>query len=402
MVGWGRRRRRRCVIVVENLPVPLDRHVWQQAVALHEAGWRVSVICPKGPGAQAARETLDGVAIHRHPAPPEGEGLVGYGLEYAVALAWEFWLLLKIRLQEGFDVVHACNPPDLIFTVAAPFKALGARFVFDHHDLAPELYESRFGRTRVHRLLLWLERLSFRMADHVLSSNESFREIAIVRGGKRPEEVSVVHTIPEARRLKRVAADRTARRGKRIVLGYLGIIGFQDGLDHLVEAARILRDEGVAQDFQVVVIGDGPALASIREQVAAAGLDPWFSFTGYLSGEALWACLSDFDVGVIPDPRTTFNDKISMNKVFEYSAMGIPIASYALAETVRLLGRAAAYAPDDTPAGLALAIGSLILDDDLREAMGRGAEETARERFQWEREKASLLAAYERLMPGPD
>ena len=395
------RRLRRCVIVVENLPVPLDRHVWQQAIALRDAGWRVSVICPKGKGARAGREILEGIDVYRHPLPLEGSGLTGYALEYSAALACEFWLLIRIFLKQGFDVIHACNPPDLIFLAAAPFKLLGVRFIFDHHDLAPELYESRFGNRPLHKILLWLEALSFRMADHVISSNESFREIALKRGGKRPECVSVVHTIPDTSRLKRVAPDRSARAGRGVVVGYLGVIGFQDGLDHLVDAAVSLRDDYGQEDFQVVVVGDGPALASTRDQVSKLGLEAHFTFTGYLSGEALWAHLSDFDIGVIPDPRTPFNDRISMNKVFEYSALGIPIASYPLTETVRLLGDAAVYAAEGSPRALATAIGSLIADPDYRGAMARQALAVAEARFNWDRERAALLAAYDGLMPPP-
>lgn len=392
-------RRRACVIIVENLPVPFDRHVWQQALALRDADWAVTVICPTGPSAQHRYERLEGIEIYRHGLPLEAKGgLAAYAVEYGAALFHELRLLIKIALKGRFDVIHACNPPDVIFLVAAPFKLLGVRFVFDQHDLSPELYESRVGRTLTHRMLLMFEKLSFRMADHVLASNETFREIALERGGKSPEEVSVVHTIPDAVHLKDAKPDATARRGKRLVVGYLGIIGFQDGLDHLVDAAARLHAEGLT-DFQVVVIGDGPALESIRAKIEAADLTEHFTLTGYLSGATLWAHLADFDVGVIPDPRNAFNDKISMNKVFEYSALGIPIVSYKLKETSRLLGDAGAYAPDDTPAGLAEALREMLLDDDMRKAKGRQALAVAREKFDWAREASSLVAAYDRLKP---
>jgi len=232
----------------------------------------------------------------------------------------------------------------------------------------------------------------------VLSSNETFREIALARGGKRPEQVSVVHTIPDAAQLKRAVPDRTARRGQRLVVGYLGVIGFQDGLDHLVAAAAMLHAEG-ARDFQVVIVGDGPAAEALRAQVSASAFPELFTLTGYLSGEALWAHLSDFDVGVIPDPPTPFNDKVSMNKVFEYSALGIPVVSFRLKETARLLGQAGTYAPEDTPAGLADAIRLLLQDDDLRRVKGAEALAVAQQKFDWGREAASLVAAYDRLKP---
>jgi glycosyltransferase involved in cell wall biosynthesis len=369
-------RPRTCVIIVENLPVPFDRHVWQEALALRDAGWRVAVICPRGAARAPTRERLEDVEIYRHGLPLEGKGLPGYALEYAAALFHEARLLVWLYLTQGFEVIHACNPPDLIFLIAAPFRLLGVRFVFDHHDLSPELYESRFGADLIHRILLGLERLSFGLADHVLSSNETFRDLAIARGGKSGDQVTVVRTIPDASQLRRMAPDRTARAGKRLVLGYLGVIGFQDGLDHLIEAVRLLRDRGF-EDFQTVVVGDGPALGAIRDLAARRNLEQAVSFTGYLHGAAMWAQLSDFDIGVIPDPPNAFNDKISMNKVFEYSALGIPIVTYSLTETRRLLGAAGTYAADASCAALADAVESLIVDDAFRLAKGVEAKAVA-------------------------
>jgi glycosyltransferase involved in cell wall biosynthesis len=389
---------KRCVIVVENLPVPLDRHVWQQAQALRDAGWRVSVICPTGPSAQAIRETLDGIEIYRHPLITEGRSFWGHVLEYASASFHEARLLLRLAVSGGFDVIHACNPPDFLFLLALPYKIFGVKFVFDHHDLAPELFETLYGGGFVHRLLLRLERWSFEAADVVLSSNETFRELAIARGGRAVEDVFVVHTIPDAAHLRLTAPDTTARAGQRLVLGYLGIIGQQDGVDHLLEAARILRFEYGLTDFQVVIVGDGPALPGLRELASRLQLSSFVTFRGYLLGEALAAQVSDFDIGVIPDPRNPFNDKLSMNKVFEYSALGIPIACYSLRENVRLLADAGTYAEGDRPTDLAAALATLMADDELRQTKAAQSKQAARDKFDWARESASLLAAYDQLM----
>lgn len=392
-------KQKRCVILVENLPVPLDRHVWQQAKVLRDAGWRVSVICPQGGSYPSGYERLEGIDVFRHPLPTEGNSFWGHILEYIGALFHEGRLLLRVAFSGGVDVIHACNPPDFLFVLALPFKLLGVRFVFDQHDLAPELCESLYGRGMTYRVLLLLERCSFGLADVVLSSNETFRELAVARGRKRREDVFVVHTIPDAALLQRQAPDTTARGGRRLVLGYVGIIGRQDGLDHMMEAVRILRHERGHRDFRVVVIGDGPAYADIVAMARRLGIAECVTFRGYLSGDSLVQQLSDFDIGVIPDPRNPFNDKLSMNKVFEYSALGIPIACYSLTETVRQLGDAGVYAPTDDPRGLADALENLMRDDALRARKAAEALAISSEKFDWSREAASLLRAYARLTP---
>jgi len=387
----------RCVIVVENLPVPLDRHVWQQALSLKDAGWDVSVICPATPLWPNKREQLEGIDIYRHGLPLEGNSVVGHVAEYAMALFHEFRLLLTIWNAKGFDVVHVCNPPDLLFLIALPFKLRGVRLVFDHHDLAPELFEAIHGRGLIHKLLLFLERMSFRSADVVLSSNRAFKKLALNRGGVCEARTFVVHTVPEVKHVRRVAPDRTARAGASVVIGYLGIIGRQDGLDHLLQAARIALDQHEGPGFRLVIVGDGPALPEIKVLAQELGLDDAVVFSGYLMGDELAAQMSDFDIGVIPDPKNSFNDKLSMNKVFEYSAMGIPIAAYALDGTVEMLGGTAIYAPTEDPEGLAVAMRALVNDPELRRAKGAAAKRLADDKFRWEAEAASLLAAYDRL-----
>lgn len=394
-----RQAKRSCVIVVENLPVPFDRRVWQEATALRQAGWRVSVICPATERYPARFEMIDGIAVYRHPLPLEARGRFAFLLEYATALFHEFRLLTKVYRERGFSVIQACNPPDLIFLVAWPFKLLGKRFLFDHHDVSPELFEAKFGRRgTLHRLLLMFERLTFKSADIVVSANDTFRDIAIERGGKRPQDVVTVYSVPDRSRIRCVAPNTDIRKGRRFVLGYLGIINDQDGVDHMVRAVDHLVNKRGVKDFQAVIVGDGPALASVRSLVSSLGLEDYTTLTGYLSGEALLQHISAFDIGVIPDPVNEYNDKISMNKVFEYSALGIPSVAYPLSETRRLLGDAGLYAASSDPSDLGEACLRLFEDDALREKCAAAAARLGEEAFSWDAEARKYVAAFERLV----
>lgn len=388
-----------CVIIVENLPVPFDRRVWQEANALKEAGWDVSVICPKNEQHPKSFEEINGIAIHRHALPVEASGKLGFLIEYACALFHETRLLLKIALTRGFDVVQGCNPPDLIFLVAAPYKLFGKKYVFDHHDLCPELYAAKYERHGFfHRLLLLAEKCTFKFADRVISANDTYRDIAIARGGKDPQDVTTVYSVPDRQKLRRVAPDAELRAGARVVLGYIGIIADQDGVDHLVRMMHHILHDGGRQGVRAVIVGDGPALASVKELAGSLGVAEHVVFTGYLRGEALLAALSTFDIGVIPDPVNEYNDKISMNKVFEYSALGIPSVSYDLSETRRLLGAAGTFAKDATPRGLAEAALPLIDDEAQRRSAGLKAGKLAEEKFNWTSEAEKYVAAYADLV----
>lgn len=391
---------RSCVIVVENLPVPMDRRVWQEALALRQSGWMVSVICPTNDRYPETYEELDGIAIYRHPLPVEARGRVAFLFEYAAALFHEFRLLWRVWRERGFTVIQACNPPDLIFLVVLPFKLMGKRFVFDHHDVCPELFEAKFGRRGIlHRVLLWAERLTFMSADMVISANDTYRDLAITRGGRDPEDVVTVYSIPDKSRIYRMPPDPGLRGGKKFILGYVGVIGDQDGVDHLVLAIdHLMRDHGL-RDFHAVVVGDGPALASARELVKSRGLTGYVTFTGYLNGKDLLRQLNTFDIGIIPDPMNPYNDKISMNKVFEYSALGIPSVAYPLTETRRLLGGAGVYAEGETPADLARVCATLMQDDAMRTRCADEAARLAQHAFSWTREAGKYVAAYERLSP---
>lgn len=388
-----------CVIIVENLPVPFDRRVWQEACALRDTGWTVSVICPLTDKYPETFEMIDNIAVYRHPLP-EARGKAAFALEYGTALFHEFRLLMRVARERGFDVIQVCNPPDLLFLPALPFKFFGSKFIFDHHDISPELFAVKFGQKGLlHRALKKFERWTFQTADLVISTNETFREIAIERGGKDPDHVVTVYSVPDVSRIRRVAPDKSLSAGKNIVLGYVGIINDQDGVDHVVRAVHHLVHDFGIRDVHTVIVGDGPALPSVRALADELGIADEITFTGYLSGENLLAALSAFDIGIIPDPPNEYNDKISMNKVFEYSALGIPIVAYNLTETKRLLRGALAPSQNDEPSGLAAALHELIVDEKKRQALGRASAAVARGNFSWDNEAAKLVEAYERLLP---
>jgi glycosyltransferase involved in cell wall biosynthesis len=393
------RQARSCVIVVENLPVPFDRRVWQEAQALNRAAWTVSVICPSNADFPKPFEVIDDIAIYRHPLPPEGRGGLAYLREYSAALFHEFRLLLKVRRERGFSIIQACNPPDLIFLAALPFKLIGKRFIYDQHDVSPELFIVKFGKKGLlYRALMVFERLSYMTADQVITANATFKDIAISRGSKTPSQVEVVYGVPDRQRIRRVEPEPGLHRGRKFVLGYVGIINEQDGVDHLVRAvAHLVKDVGF-RDFRAVVVGSGPALELVRSLARSLEVEDFLLFTGYLKGETLLAHLSAFDIGVIPDPLNEANDLMSMNKVFEYCALGIPTACYPLRETQRLLGDAGVYAPSPDPKGLAEACLKLMHDESLRARSAAAAAKLSAERFVWENEARKYVATYERVL----
>lgn len=385
------------LIIVENLPVPLDRRVWQEARALRDAGWDVTVICPMRQAYTKAYEEIDQIKIYRHPLF-EAKGALGFLLEYGAALFHELRLAIKVFRRDGFDVVHACNPPDLIFLVALPFRLIGKKFVFDHHDLSPELFTAKFNRRGgFYWALRGFEWLTFKLANIVVSANDTYRDIAIARGGKKPGDVVAVYSVPDRKWTTNAKREREPHR--RLVIGYVGIVAAQDGVDHLIRATRWILDSG-RMNVQTVIVGDGPELRALQHLSVILGISDHVTFTGYQTGDALQELLSSFDIGVIPDPPNEYNDAISMNKVFEYSALGIPVVAFPLTETRRLLGDAAIYAEAETSAALAVAIQRLISDEVLRKRTAVRSREIGCG-FDWDKEAARLVAAYERLTPQP-
>ncbi len=390
---------RRVLVIVENLPVPFDRRVWSEATALRDAGYTVSVICPKGRGYEAAEETIDGIHIFRHHLPLEARGAFAYLLEYAAALYWQFALSFKVARRHGFDVIHACNPPDLIFLVGLFYKVFaGKSFIFDHHDLNPELYEAKFGRRDVFwKLLVWAERLTFKTAELSIATNESYRQIAIERGGMRPERVFVVRSGPNLDRVKKLPPDPKWRAGRRFLVGYVGVIGQSEGLDLLLASVEhIVRERG-RSDVQFAVAGSGPEWKAIVEMSRRMGLDDYVTFTGRIDDASLFSMLSTADVCVNPDRVTPMNDLSTMNKIMEYMALGKPIVQFDVREGRFSAQEASLYARANDPVDFAEKILELLEDPERCRQMGEFGERRVREALSWEHERPKLLAAYDAL-----
>ncbi|MDK1374008.1 MULTISPECIES: glycosyltransferase family 4 protein [unclassified Sinorhizobium] len=393
---------RHVLILVENLPVPFDRRVWQEAQALHGAGYEVSVICPAGKGYDEAYEVIDGIHIYRYPLH-EAASIAGYLREYFSALVHHGLLSFRARRRRRIDVIQACNPPDLMFLIALLHKLLfGTFFVFDHHDLGPELYYTKFGRKDLlYRLLCFFERQTFRVADASIATNESFRDIAVARGGMPPDRVVVVKSYPEASRFHRTEAEPSLMVPGKHLVGYIGIMGAQDGVETLVRAMDEVVRVRKRDDIHCVIIGDGPELNRLKALSAEFKLESSLRFTGYLSGPRLMAHLSALSLGIIPDPPNEFNDKLSMNKVFEYMMLGLPIVQFSLGQATREAEGAALVVPEHTPQALASGIVGLIDDPDRRKRMGVLGRAVAERRFQWPGEARQYLDMYRTLFrPG--
>jgi glycosyltransferase involved in cell wall biosynthesis len=387
---------RRVLIIVENLPVPFDRRVWMEATTLKRAGYQVSLISPTGKGCESLYEEIDGIRIYRHRLPPERSSALGYIREYAYALWSEWRLARKVRKECGFDVIHACNPPDLIFFVALWFKVLyGTDFIFDHHDLSPELYESKFKRRDVFYYILRLaERLTFLSADVVIATNESYKEIAVLRGKKPPERVHVVRSAPDLSRFSKVAARSTYRRGRRYLVGYLGVMAEFDGVDHLIKVAHELVSTRGRKDIQFCLIGSGPMLGSLKKLAQALNVHDYLEFTGRIPDSEVIERLSSCDVCVDPDPLNPLNNKSTMNKILEYMALERAIVQYDLLEGRRSAADASLYAEPNNIQDFATKIESLLSNPNARAQMGRVGLQRMFETLEWKHQVPRLLKAY--------
>src|SRR5713101_4766677 len=396
-----RGRPRRVLILVENLPSPFDRRVWQEACALRDAGHVVSIICPTGRGCERRFEAIDGIDIYRYRVPVEASGAAGYAAEYAIALFWTLVLAWRVLLTRGFDVIHACNPPDLFFLIGGFFKLFGKKFVFDHHDLNPELYEAKFGRRDfLHRLLLRLEYWTFRIADVSIATNESYRHIAMGRGRMPPERVFVVRSGPSLERLKILPPDERLKRGRRYLVGYVGVMGKQEGIDYLLRAAHHIVFDLERTDVHFGLVGGGTSLEEMKALARELGIADDVTFTGRVPDDELLAMLNTADICVNPDVANDMNDKSTMNKIMEYMALGKPIVQFDLTEGRNSARRASLYARRNDPLDLAAKIVEL-LDDPLRRAeMGRYGRRRVENELAWNHEAPKLLAAYEALWSG--
>lgn len=388
------------LIIVENLPSPFDRRVWQEATTLKHAGYGVSIICPTGKGYDARYECLEGIHIYRHPLPTEAEGALGYLMEYSAALFWEFLLAWRVLRRHGFDVIHACNPPDLIFLVGGFFKLLlRKKFVFDHHDINPELYEAKFGRRDfLYRLLLRMERWTFRLADISIATNESYKRIAIERGGMHPERVHVVRSGPMLERLRIVPAVPALKNGRAHLVGYVGVMGKQEGIDLLLQAVVHIAHRLNRTDIQFALVGGGTELEALKRYASELKISEFVTFTGRVPDAVLLDVLNTAEVCVNPDVPNEMNDKSTMNKIMEYMALGKPIVQFDLTEGRFSAQEASVYARNGDTEDFARLVVQLVDEPALRERMGTFGRKRVEDELEWRYEAPKLLQGYKQML----
>jgi len=390
---------KRVLIIIENLPVPFERRVWQQAKALRRAGYIVSMISPKGKGFTKWHEVIDGIHIYRHPLPVEASDIPAYLFEYPWAVAWQFILAVWIYFfGPGFSVIHGCDPPDLVFLVAWPFKLLGVKYLFDHRDLSPELYVVKFGKRDFwHRMLLVAERLSYKTADVVIATNESYREIGIKRGRFDPDKIFIVRSGPSLGFGEGVKPKENFYPGRKVV-GYVGVIGQQEGLNLLVDAVDHLVNRLGRREAFFIIMGEGPALKDVIAHAREKGLlDEYMKFTGYVPTEELLTTLASCYLCVNPDHVNPFSDRSTMTKVIEYMALGKPIVMFETTEGRFSAQDSALYARPNDPVDMAEKIAYLFDHPAEAAEMGKRGRARFEKYLKWEASVPSLLAAYKRV-----
>ena len=389
--------KRKILIIVENLPVPFDSRVWKEAKSLRDHGYEVTVLCPRNKAYRKGYEYLEGVHIYRHPMPKEGNSAAGYVKEYGAALFWEFFYSLWIYVRRGFHGIQGCNPPDTIFLVALIFKLFGVKYIFDHHDANPELYLSKYERKDfLYRVLVWLEKLTYRCSDVVIATNATYRSLAISRGGLSPADVFIVRNGPDTETFIPVPPNEARKHGKRYLVGYVGTMSIQEGLDLLVETAEYIRGLG-RSDIHFTCVGGGPGLAGLREMVKAKNLTDMVTFTGRVSDAELLEILSTADVCVNPDRPCEMNDISTMIKIMEYMALGKPIVQFDLKEGRFSAQDASLYADNQNQVpDFAAKILWLMENPAERARMGRIGQERVLNHLSWEHSVSGLLAAYEK------
>jgi glycosyltransferase involved in cell wall biosynthesis len=386
------------LLIVENNTVPLDVRVWSEANALKESGYEVSIICPEDRRTFNKEKIINGINIYRHPQPIEGTSKTGLILEYLNSLVWEFLLCIKIFFKKRFHVIHSANPPDHIFLIALLFKLFGVKYVFDHHDIAPENYVAKFEKKGIlFYLLLLMEWLTFKTADIVVSTNESYKKIAIQRGGKREKDVFVVRNGPDLDKIRPVEPDNKLRDGFKYLVGYVGTIGQQEEIENLLDIAKYIIEKKNIFNIKFIVVGTGPYWEEIVKISTQMGLERFVNFTGYVPDEELYEILSTVDVCVNPEFANEFTDKSTMIKIMEYMVFGKPIVQFETTEGKITAGESSAYIKKNNIFQFALALIDLLENKQKRIGMGKKGQERVIKVLQWKIQKINLLNAYERL-----
>ena len=390
-------------MLLENNPYPNDPRVRKEANTLQTAGYQVSIVCQSKAG-QPRTETINGVNIYRYPPPPERGGLLGYLLEYGYSLLVGLLYTLIIWFKHRFDVIHAHNPPEIYVFIALLFKPFGVKFVFDHHDLSPEVYLAKSGGNGnkwVYKTLLWMERVTLKNADHVIATNRSYRQIEMARGGVPAENITVVRNGPDPARFRQVEPVPEIRQKGKFILGYAGEMHVQDGLDYLMRALAHLRHDFQFDDFYCILMGNGSQIENLKEMAAELGIADHIHFTGRLAGEDYIRHLSSADIFLDPDPSNSFNDHSTMIKMTEYMAMGRPIVAFDLPEHRFSAQESAIYVPDNDEKRFAEAILKLTQDRERRDLMGWTGRQRIEKSLAWKYSAQQLLNAYEQVLPLP-
>ncbi|MEH2328100.1 glycosyltransferase family 4 protein [Nostoc sp.] len=390
---------KKVLIIVENLPVPFDRRVWMEATTLQKAGYEVSVISPTGNGFEKDYEIIEQIHIYRHPLPPEQSSVIGYLREYSWAINWQFRLAQRVWRERGFDVIHICNPPDLLFLVAAWFKLFhGISIIFDHHDLSPEMYEAKYRRRDIfYHGLRWAERLTYATADMVISTNESHREVALKRGHKKPEKVFVVRSAPDLSRFRRMPPNHNYRKGRNYLIGYMGVMGEPEGIDYLLRMVYYIVHKKNRSDIHFMLIGSGPMAEKLKKLSKELEVNEFVEFTGFKQGEELLERLSSCDVCVEPSPTSAYNENCTMNKILEYMAMGKAIVQFDLREGRRSAQEASLYAKPNDEVEFAEKILELLDFPERREKLGAEGRRRMEEILEWQYQAPKLLDAYDKV-----
>jgi glycosyltransferase involved in cell wall biosynthesis len=387
----------RVLMLLENTNYPQDTRSCQEAAALVSAGYRMSIICPTARG-QACRETLDGVRVYRFPAPRRAEGFLGYLWEYGYSMAAIFLISLRIFFGEGFDYIHGHNPPDTFVFIAAFYKLFGKRFVYDHRDLSPEMYRVRFpgsGNRFVHSALVLLEKLSCRLADHVVTANASHKKIEMERDHVPESSISIVRNGPDQDQFQPVENDLVRTPQTKTIIGYAGVTGFQDGVDYLLRAMQHLVYDLDRTDVVCVIVGSGAAIQYLKSLAQSLRLSNYVVFTGWLERPEMISHISVADICVAPEPSNFYNDRCTVIKILEYMALAKPIVAFDLPEHRFSAKEAAVFVKGNDEFAFARTIAELVDDPARRQAMGSFGRRRIETELAWQYSIPNLLAAYQ-------
>jgi glycosyltransferase involved in cell wall biosynthesis len=392
----------RILMLLENLPYPQDLRVRREANALNAAGYRVTVICPRAKG-QPFRETIAGVKVRRYPAPVSSSGFLGYVWEYLYSIVVSFAISLLVFLEDGFDVVHAHNPPDTFVFVAIFYKLFGKQFVYDHHDLSPEMYQAKFpggGNHKVYDALVFLEKLTCRVADHVIVTNESYKKVAMERCQVPEERITTVRNGIELSHLQQdLTPDPGLRAMGKSIIAFVGMMGGQDGLDYLLRALHYLAFEMGRTDFHCILIGFGDALNDLKVLAKKLALDEYVRFMGPVFGDDLRRYLCAADICVDSSPSNPYSDRSTIFKIMEYMSLGKPIVVFDLQEHRVTAQRAAVYVTPNDERAFARALSDLMDDPERRAALSEFGRRRLREELAWDFSVPRLLHVYRTVLP---